>query len=474
MNSNQNITTTGKVTAGTAASQPTDLTRLQEVAAALGGKADTAHQHTTSDITDLAVELPALVTPLVLDTGGLFADPAGPGAGQIILKVRLKDTSIQQDAGGLFVSFSGVMRPGDPISVAQITDWEPEFLAELTDSLVNTASVSQGAASGVLWFDVRLKANAGLYADGNGLGINFGFGAGQAAPGSAVAPAVALAHNPVTLATSQSLTWFLSNQLLSAEVTLAPARGLMLGPSGVQVDFGTGHYQAASGDHTHAQLHDAATVQSSATIALAIAGQQISGAVVLDPSPPAGSAVIVAGANGIYVPLGSGVNQPSPGQHGHAVATAALDGFMAKTDKAALDNLVATFGPGEAVIGLIARDRLTVILDNPSGTRPLPLGWRDFSIMPYSGVITGWQIIADQAGSVVVDVQRCPAAGFPGSFASIAGSEKPTLASAQLNQNLAVTTWTPTLNPNDVIGFNVTSASGAVRRVKVQLLFTRV
>lgn len=44
--------------------------------------------------------------------------------------------------------------------------------------------------------------------------------------------------------------------------------------------LGTGATQAAAGDHTHAQLHDAATVAASSTVNLSITGQQISADVI--------------------------------------------------------------------------------------------------------------------------------------------------------------------------------------------------
>jgi len=82
--------------------------------------------------------------------------------------------------------------------------------------------------------------------------------------------------------------------------------------------------------------------------------------------------------------------------------------------------------------------------------------------MPLGATITGWVLSADQAGSAVVDVLRSTYAGFP-TTTSIAGTDKPTLSSAQINRNLAVTVWTTTLNAGDEVQFNVVSASTVTR-----------
>jgi len=72
--------------------------------------------------------------------------------------------------------------------------------------------------------------------------------------------------------------------------------------------------------------------------------------------------------------------------------------------------------------------------------------------------ITGWTVIADQSGSIVVDVNRATYANFP-TTSSIAGTELPTLSSAQKNEDLTLTSWTTTLNARDVLEFEVDSAT---------------
>ena len=81
--------------------------------------------------------------------------------------------------------------------------------------------------------------------------------------------------------------------------------------------------------------------------------------------------------------------------------------------------------------------------------------------------INGWTIIADQSGSIVVDVNRSTYANFP-TTSSIAGTELPTLSSAQKNEDLTLSSWTTTLSARDVLEFEVDSVT-TVTRVTVAL-----
>ena len=98
-------------------------------------------------------------------------------------------------------------------------------------------------------------------------------------------------------------------------------------------------------------------------------------------------------------------------------------------------------------------------------------GSHGFLEIPFSGTITGWTILADREGSVVVDVKRSTYSNFP-TTASIAGTEKPTLSSAQKNQDLTLTTWTTIIAAGDVLEYVVDSAA-LVTRVTVGIKISR-
>jgi hypothetical protein len=83
--------------------------------------------------------------------------------------------------------------------------------------------------------------------------------------------------------------------------------------------------------------------------------------------------------------------------------------------------------------------------------------------------ITGWTLLADQPGSIVVDVWRDSYASFPPTAAdTIAGTEKPTLESVQKNQDLGLSTWTTSMAAGDILAFNVDSAA-TVQRVTLSI-----
>lgn len=75
--------------------------------------------------------------------------------------------------------------------------------------------------------------------------------------------------------------------------------------------------------------------------------------------------------------------------------------------------------------------------------------------------ITGWTILGDQSGSIVVDVWKDTYANFPPTVAdTIAGSEKPTISSAVKGQDTSLSTWTDTtIVSGDVLRFNVDSVT---------------
>ncbi len=107
------------------------------------------------------------------------------------------------------------------------------------------------------------------------------------------------------------------------------------------------------------------------------------------------------------------------------------------------------------------------------GGSAITTGVKGFVEIPYNMTVTGWQIFGDQVGSVVVDVWKDTYANFPPVVGdSITGTEKPTLASAQSNQDLNLTTWTTALSQGDILAYNVDSVS-TVTRITVSIIGTK-
>jgi len=108
---------------------------------------------------------------------------------------------------------------------------------------------------------------------------------------------------------------------------------------------------------------------------------------------------------------------------------------------------------------------LNFVIDG--GGSAITTGKKGVIVIDGDYTVTGWTIIADQSGSIVVDVNRSTFTGFP-TTSSIAGTELPTLSSAQKAEDLTLSSWTTTLSARDVIEFEVDSAT-TVTRVTVAL-----
>jgi len=98
--------------------------------------------------------------------------------------------------------------------------------------------------------------------------------------------------------------------------------------------------------------------------------------------------------------------------------------------------------------------------DIDGGGSVITTGAKAWIRVPFNMTIQGWDITADQSGSIVVDVWKNSYVNFPPTVLdTIAGSEKPTLSAAQKNQNTNLTTWTTAVSAGDYIRINVDSAS---------------
>lgn len=110
------------------------------------------------------------------------------------------------------------------------------------------------------------------------------------------------------------------------------------------------------------------------------------------------------------------------------------------------------------------QNRRAIYLVLDGGGQAITTGVKADVRVPYSGTITGWELVANASGSIVIDVWKDTYANFPPTVAdTIAGTEKPTLSSAIKNQDTALTTWTTAVTAGDWIRFNVDSASTVTR-----------
>ena len=115
---------------------------------------------------------------------------------------------------------------------------------------------------------------------------------------------------------------------------------------------------------------------------------------------------------------------------------------------------------------LVAASGTTVdlIIEIDGGGTTITTGVKGYIPVDFDFTITQWTLVADQSGSIVIDCWKDTYANFPPTVAdTIAGSEKPTLSTAQKNQDTALTTWTTAVAAGSVLGINVDSVTTCTR-----------
>lgn len=93
--------------------------------------------------------------------------------------------------------------------------------------------------------------------------------------------------------------------------------------------------------------------------------------------------------------------------------------------------------------------------------------------IPFACTINSVTLLADQTGSIVIDIWKDTYANYPPTVAdSICASAKPTLSSAIKSEDTTLTGWTKTVAAGDTLLFNVDSAS-TVQNVTLTLKVTK-
>lgn len=89
--------------------------------------------------------------------------------------------------------------------------------------------------------------------------------------------------------------------------------------------------------------------------------------------------------------------------------------------------------------------------------------------VPFDCTITAVTMLADQSGSIVIDVWKDTYANYPPTNAdSITASATPTISSAVKSQDTTLTGWTTSLTAGDILAFNVDSVTN-ITRVTISL-----
>lgn len=93
--------------------------------------------------------------------------------------------------------------------------------------------------------------------------------------------------------------------------------------------------------------------------------------------------------------------------------------------------------------------------------------------IPFACTINRATLLADQSGSIVVDIWKDTYANYPPTVAdTITASAKPTISAATKSQDSTLTGWTTSIAAGDTLRFNVDSITTCTR-VLVSLKVTK-
>lgn len=110
---------------------------------------------------------------------------------------------------------------------------------------------------------------------------------------------------------------------------------------------------------------------------------------------------------------------------------------------------------------------LIFIIDG--GGSAITTGEKGHLEIPFKCEIQRVTTLADQSGSIKIDIWKDTYANFPPTDDdTICGGNEPEISSATKDQDATLTDWTKTINAGDILAFNVDSAS-TVTRVTIAL-----
>jgi hypothetical protein len=108
--------------------------------------------------------------------------------------------------------------------------------------------------------------------------------------------------------------------------------------------------------------------------------------------------------------------------------------------------------------------RASIVLVIDGGGSAVTTGVKADLEIPFACTIERWTLLADQAGSAVVNVWKDTYSNFPPTVADkITASDPPTLSSAAKAQSSALTGWTTAVAAGDILRFNVDSVATVTR-----------
>lgn len=104
---------------------------------------------------------------------------------------------------------------------------------------------------------------------------------------------------------------------------------------------------------------------------------------------------------------------------------------------------------------------------------PLTSGIKGDLVMPFTGTFVSWTVLADVAGTIVIDLWLEQYVDYPPTVAdTITGSDKPKLTAVIKNTSSALTGWTTAFTKGDILRVYVEPTPATVTRVTLSLAVT--